>query len=112
MGIAFAYVGLVLFVPFLNVFVQVCTSPLAPTSSLMHLQPADASPLNVSCPNNKRPLLKGAMSLQAFGNGVGPFVEHLMDEDFLHAVSSIAPRRYYYPLSVLTGHVECSAGVQ
>ena len=25
--------------------------------------------------------------MQAFGNGFGPFLEHLADEDFLHAVS-------------------------
>ncbi len=26
---------------------------------------------------------------QAFGNGFGPFLEHLQDEDFLHAVCNL-----------------------
>ncbi len=31
------------------------------------------------------------LRVQAFGNGFGPFLEHIQDEDFLHAVSKLVP---------------------
>lgn len=40
---------------------------------------------------------------QAFGNGIGPFFEHLADEDFLHAVRSLCV--FYVPVNPHVFHL-------
>ncbi len=94
-GVAFSYVGIVLLLPFLNVFYQV--RPWPPTLT---------APAGAACTCGGRvsfcvaphgpvqqeesAAVKGCASCcaQAFRNGFGPFIEHLTDEDFLHAVRS------------------------
>lgn len=72
-AVSFAYVGLVLLLPTFNVFAQV--------------RPQSPGPLYCLALASCMPPTQGrACCVQAFHKGVGPFLEHLTDPDFLHAV--------------------------
>ena len=73
-AVSFAYVGLVLLLPTFNVFAQV--RPQVPGSCSFLLSGARFLP----------PTQGRVCCVQAFHKGVGPFLEHLTDPDFLHAV--------------------------
>ena len=75
-AVSFAYVGLVLLLPTFNVFAQV--RPQSPGLLIAFESLALTSRLP--------PTQGRACCVQAFHKGVGPFLEHLTDPDFLHAV--------------------------
>lgn len=81
LGIAVAYTAIIVVLPFLNVFYQVLPFPgLEQARSDIFTDCVKASCLQMTVSDRHR------LMLQAFGNGFGPFLEHLQDEDFLHAV--------------------------
>ena len=88
LGIAVAYTVLIVVVPFLNVFLQVSAWPtqlinLPHCTSVIRNYDGDD---RIPTPVMDRQIVSKT-HMQAFGNGFGPFLEHLADEDFLHAVS-------------------------
>ena len=82
-----AYTVLIVVVPFLNVFLQVCAWPARLTMLPYHVQVLDALSFHESSICSTCDAMVSRTIMQAFGNGFGPFLEHLADEDFLHAVS-------------------------
>ena len=89
-GIAFAYVGVVLLLPFVNVFYQARFSPCRRCCLARDTRPSHHSSAHSSHALAMTMSVSWSLGEQAFRNGAGPFIEHLMDEDFLHAVSSHA----------------------
>ena len=88
---AFVYVGLIVILPFINIFIQVTKiTGIELERTIISRLPLGLTP-----------------SWQAFRNGVGPFIENIMDEDFLHAVSpypcTLDPDEVSNPKIPLTG---------
>ena len=79
-AVAFAYVGLVLLVPTFNVFAQVRVQSPAVLSACRALALALSGAFRRSLTR------RSCLVWQAFHKGFGPFLEHLTDPDFLHAV--------------------------
>lgn len=109
---AVLYVGVVIFVPFINVFFQVS-----------HLQTTLGDTFRISCLSCTfdkycvTPIAEGFAKFdavgvcQAFRSGLGPFMEHLVDEDFLHAVSEVLHLDYsVYSTSHIILHISIHIG--
>lgn len=101
-GAAVAYIAVVVLVPFFNVFYQVGAGSAPPGlpatgGGVPRCKGGSRAFARLSLCFHRSTLLKGQLlmrractsSPQALAKGIVPFLEHLLDPDFLHSVSEL-----------------------